>query len=80
MTWGSDGFSTGVSLGPEGVSLGPKGGSTGGFGGSSGAVSIGGGGVGEAVAVVSLLLTSPVDDEEREEMLESGVTEGGGRV
>ena len=64
--------------------MGPEGGSTGGSKGSSGvaegavvAVSIG---VGEAVADASLLLTSPVDDEDIEEMLESGVTEGGGRL
>ena len=75
VTWGS--------AGPEGFT-GPEGGSTGGSKGSSGvaegavvAVSIG---VGEAVADASLLLTSPVDDEDIEEMLESGVTEGGGRL
>ena len=53
-------------------------GSSGAAEGAGGAVSIVGG-VGEAVADASLLLTSPVDDEESDEMLESGVTEGGGR-
>ena len=70
-TGGSEG-STGISEGSTGVSEG----STGSTGSSSGAgcAVVSDGGVGEAVAEASLLLTSPVDAEESEEMLESGVT------
>ena len=92
VTWGlgggPEGFGgpRGGSVGPKGVSVGTTGvsvSSTGSWGaaeGADGAVSICGGGDGEAVADASLLLTSPVDEEESEEMLESGVTEGGGRL
>ena len=81
-TGGSEG-STGGSVGSIGVPEGSTGVSEGSTGfslvstvsssGAGGAV-VSDGGVGEAVAEASLLLTSPVDAEESEEMLESGVT------